>query len=210
MRLRIARGLARGLSLIHEKKQIHGNIKPSNILLDSDYEPVISDLGLDRLISKPRNEFGSMRSHASREVLLLDTNASSSGGGSPYTAVSNGSALVSSSPYQAPESLRNLKPNAKWDVYSFGVVLIELLTGKGLHAFELRSWTEEESFNTAEEEARVLRMADVAIRSDVSVKEDATLECFKIGFRCVNLAPAKRPTLKEVVQALEKVVNVMS
>ncbi|CAM8926658.1 unnamed protein product [Rhodiola kirilowii] len=202
MRLRIARGVARGLASIHDKKHTHGNIKPSNILLDSNFEPLISDLGLDRLILRPRNEFGSMRSYASREGLLEATASSSSG--SPFTAASSGSALLASSPYHSPESLKNLKPSPKWDVYSFGVVLLELLTGKALHGFELGPWTEA-SF-TVEEEARLLRMADVAIRNDVAVKEVATLACFKLAFRCANLAPAKRPTMKESVQVLEKVV----
>ncbi|KAK8259314.1 hypothetical protein V6Z12_D13G047400 [Gossypium hirsutum] len=49
-RLKIAKGVGRGLAYIHEKKQVHGNIKPTNILLNSNMEPLISDLGLDRLV----------------------------------------------------------------------------------------------------------------------------------------------------------------
>ncbi|KAG0458049.1 hypothetical protein HPP92_023206 [Vanilla planifolia] len=54
IRLRIARGMARGLAYLHDcstRKFIHGDIKPSNILLDSDYNSYISDLGLNRLVS---------------------------------------------------------------------------------------------------------------------------------------------------------------
>ncbi|KFK40013.1 hypothetical protein AALP_AA3G318700 [Arabis alpina] len=50
-RLKIARGIARGIAYIHDKKQVHGNIKSNNILFDSEFEPVITDLGLDRLMS---------------------------------------------------------------------------------------------------------------------------------------------------------------
>ncbi|CAA7058620.1 unnamed protein product [Microthlaspi erraticum] len=49
-RLKIARGIARGIAYIHDKKQVHGNIKPNNILLDIEFEPVITDMGLDRLM----------------------------------------------------------------------------------------------------------------------------------------------------------------
>uniref|UniRef100_A0A7N0UEJ8 Protein kinase domain-containing protein n=1 Tax=Kalanchoe fedtschenkoi TaxID=63787 RepID=A0A7N0UEJ8_KALFE len=207
-RLRVARGLARGLAFIHDKKQAHGNVKPSNILLDAKLEPLISDLGLDRLIASPRPDFGSMRSTASREG-LLESSASCSGS-SPYAAASTSSsaavsALISASPYHAPEALRSLKVSAKWDVYSFGVVLLELLTGKALHGFELAPWAA--ACFTAEEEERVLRMTDVSIRSDVALREDATLACFKLGFGCANLVPGKRPTMKEAVQALEKIVG---
>ncbi|WOH14703.1 hypothetical protein DCAR_0934225 [Daucus carota subsp. sativus] len=52
-RLRIAKGIARGLAYLHEcspRKFVHGNIKPSNILLDNEFQPYISDFGLNRLI----------------------------------------------------------------------------------------------------------------------------------------------------------------
>ena len=42
-RLRIARGVARGLAYLHDKKWVHGNVKPSNILLDADMEPLLAD-----------------------------------------------------------------------------------------------------------------------------------------------------------------------
>lgn len=48
VRLKIARGIARGLAFIHDKKHVHGNIKPNNILLNSEMEPIISDFGLYR------------------------------------------------------------------------------------------------------------------------------------------------------------------
>ncbi|CAF1717393.1 BnaCnng22430D [Brassica napus] len=50
-RLKIARGIARGIAYIHDKKHVHGNIKPNNILFDSEFEPIITDTGLDRLMT---------------------------------------------------------------------------------------------------------------------------------------------------------------
>ncbi|GAB4838811.1 hypothetical protein Ancab_028353 [Ancistrocladus abbreviatus] len=46
---------------------------------------------------------------------------------SPYPFGNTG---PTTSPYQDPESMKNLKPNPKWDAYSFGIVLLELLTRK--------------------------------------------------------------------------------
>jgi serine/threonine protein kinase len=53
-RLRIAMGSARGLAFLHHgfvPHIIHRDIKASNILLDTEFEPRVADFGLARLIS---------------------------------------------------------------------------------------------------------------------------------------------------------------
>ncbi|KAK9097318.1 hypothetical protein Sjap_022815 [Stephania japonica] len=201
-RLRIARGVARGLAYIHERKHVHGNLKPSNILLGADMEPRISDFGLERLVfgeasckvgGGSARHFGSKRSTVSRES-LQETAAV---GASP-------SCLSGATPYHAPESLRSLKPSAKWDVYSFGIVLLELLTGKVLTERELGVWS---GGVVVEERCRILRMADVAVRADVEVKgkEEGLVTWFKLGISCAAAVPQKRPSMKEALQVLERI-----
>ncbi|KAL3834219.1 hypothetical protein ACJIZ3_008955 [Penstemon smallii] len=54
-RKRIALGAARGIAHIHTQhgaKLVHGNIKPSNIFLDSQQYGCVSDFGLTNMISK--------------------------------------------------------------------------------------------------------------------------------------------------------------
>lgn len=203
VRLKIAKGIARGLTYMHEKRHVHGNIKPSNILLTPDMEPIISDLGLHGLMHgknscKPDNSarhFGSKRSTSTRDG-LNDQPVH----GSPYIAPAG--FVGCTSPYHAPESLQSLKPSPKWDVYSFGIVLLELLTGKVFSDRELSQWT---TGSVADDVNRVLRMADVAIRADMESREETTVSLFKLGFSCASLNPQKRPTMKDVLHVLDKV-----
>ncbi|MCD7454992.1 hypothetical protein HAX54_026720 [Datura stramonium] len=204
IRLKIAKGVARGLSYIHEKKHVHGNLKPSNILLGADMEPKIGDFGIERLVTgdsshktygSARN-FGSKRSTASRESFQ-----DFASGPTPSPSPS----ALGISPYHAPESLRSLKPNPKWDVFSFGVVLLELLTGKVIISDEMGPAAAIGAATSGvEEKSKVLRLADVAIRADVEGKEDALLALMKVGYSCISPTPQKRPGMREVVQALEK------
>ncbi|KAL1564500.1 putative LRR receptor-like serine/threonine-protein kinase [Salvia divinorum] len=198
-RVNIAKGVAKGLTYIHEKKNVHGNIKPSNILLTADMEPVISDFGLRGLIygkhahksDGPARHFGSRRSTPLHEDLHEN--------GSP--CIGPAVFVGCTSPYHAPESLNNLKPNPKWDVYSFGILLLELLTGKVFSDRDLSQWT---VGSVAEDPDRVLMMADMAIRGDVATHKEAILAWFKLGFSCTSLVPQKRPCMREALHVLEK------
>ncbi|PON92115.1 S-receptor-like serine/threonine-protein kinase [Trema orientale] len=55
LRFRVAIGTARGIAYLHEECRdciIHCDIKPENILLDSDYTPKVSDFGLAKLLGR--------------------------------------------------------------------------------------------------------------------------------------------------------------
>ena len=52
--LTLARGLARGLSAIHQENVIHRDLKPHNILVAGGDRPVIADFGVARSTSGPR------------------------------------------------------------------------------------------------------------------------------------------------------------
>ncbi|KAL3525657.1 hypothetical protein ACH5RR_014029 [Cinchona calisaya] len=204
MRLKIAKGVARGLCYIHDKKHVHANLKPNNILLGVDMEPKIGDFGLERIVNGENSSkasgssriFGSKRSTASRDSFQDFTF-----GPTPSPSPS----VLGISPYHAPESLRTIKPNPKWDVYAFGVILLELLTGKIIVSDEtgLGPLTGATTLHE-EEKNQVLKMADVAIRADLEGKEEALLGLLRVGYSCISAAPQKRPTMKEVLQALEK------
>ncbi|VAI93434.1 unnamed protein product [Triticum turgidum subsp. durum] len=209
-RLRIARGVARGLAFIHDKKGVHGNVKPSNILLGADMEPLVGDLGLDRLLSgeaaagrgggggASARLFGSKRSmHSTSSLPDLSQMPGGAGpGASP--------AASAPPPYQAPECLKSLRPNAKWDVYSFGMVLLELLSGRVYSEVELCQW---HAGAVDVQRGRVLRMADPTLRGEAADAggEDALLGCFRLAFACCAMAPGKRPAMRDAAALLDRI-----
>ncbi|KAE9589376.1 hypothetical protein Lal_00000225 [Lupinus albus] len=202
VRLKIAKGLARGLAFIHEKKHVHGNIKPNNILLNSEMEPIISDFGLNRLLLNDINH----RANGSARQLLRNQRTLQDQpniGSSPYAPTIGSSSSGAHMPYQAPESHQNIKPTPKWDVYSFGIVLLELLSGRVFSDRDLDQCPEPGSVE--EEKNRVLRMADVAIMCEIEGRENAVLSYFKLGLSCASLVPQKRPSMKEALQILDKI-----
>ncbi|XAR55782.1 Non-specific serine/threonine protein kinase [Bertholletia excelsa] len=55
-RMKIAMGIARGLSYLHtQEKMVHGNLTSSNVVLDEETSPKISDVGLHRLMTSAAN-----------------------------------------------------------------------------------------------------------------------------------------------------------
>ena len=43
-------GISRGMKYLHDRNILHRNLKPGNILLDSDFNPHITDFGLSKIV----------------------------------------------------------------------------------------------------------------------------------------------------------------
>ncbi|KAD5803561.1 hypothetical protein E3N88_14921 [Mikania micrantha] len=102
-RFKILLGTAKGLAHLHHSFRppiVHYNLKPSNILLDNDFNPKISDFGLTRILAKLDRQVMSNRFQ---------------------------SALGYVAPEMACQSLR---VNEKCDVYGFGILVLEVVTGR--------------------------------------------------------------------------------
>ncbi|CAH2057030.1 unnamed protein product [Thlaspi arvense] len=198
-RLKIAKGTAKGLAYLHEcspRKFVHGDIKPSNILLDNEFNPYISDFGLNRLIA------------------ITGNNPSSSGGliggALPYHKPAQSDRPNN---YRAPEArAQGSRPTQKWDVYSFGVVLLELLTGKSpefsapatstsLEVPDMVRWVRK----GFEEKKTVLAMVDPVLVEEVqpNVKEVAAV--FHVALACTEGDSEVRPRMKTVSENLERI-----
>lgn len=209
-RLKIAKGAALGLAHLHEcspRKFVHGDIKPSNILLDTDFTPYISDFGLIRLINIAGNDPSSSSSASASTYLGFMGNALPSTKPTPIERPNN---------YRAPEARTpGGRPTQKWDVYSFGVVLLEMLTGK---APDMSSPSTSTSSPPSGQVADVVRwvrkgfedarplseMVDPVLLKDVDAKREV-VSVFHIGLACTESDPELRPRMKTVSDNLDRV-----
>ncbi|XAR72012.1 Non-specific serine/threonine protein kinase [Bertholletia excelsa] len=175
-RMKVALGAAKGLAYLHspEAKVIYRDFKTSNILLDSNYNAKLSDFGL----AKDGPVDG--RSHVSTRVM------------GTYG-------------YAAPEYMATGHLTAKSDVYSFGVVLLELLTGRRTldnnrpnGEQNLVEWAKPYLTN----KRRILHVMDARLSGQYSI--GGALRVAALAVKCLAAESKYRPTMDEVVKALEQ------
>lgn len=192
VRLKILRGIAKGLAYIHEfspKRYVHGHINSSNILLGPNLEPKISGFGLGRIVDMS----SSSEIRSDRISPMVETS----------------SPIVSrESYYQAPEASKMTKPSQKWDVYSFGLVMLEMVTGKSpvmqtnSSETDLVMWIE----SACERNKPVWYVLDPVLARDRDM-EQSMVQVIKIGLACVHKIPDKRPFMRSVFLSFEKLVS---
>ncbi|KAJ4719887.1 Protein kinase [Melia azedarach] len=176
LRMKIALGAAKGLAFLHSDKAkvIYRDFKTSNILLDSNYNAKLSDFGLAK-----DGPTGS-QSHVSTRVM------------GTYG-------------YAAPEYMATGHLTAKSDVYSFGVVLLEMLSGR--RAIDKNRPSREQNLVEwakpyLQSKRRIFQVMDARIEGQYSLS--AALKAATLAIKCLSNEAKFRPTVFEVVKALEQ------
>lgn len=197
VRLGIMKGVAKGLAFLHEsspKRYVHGNLKPSNILLGENMEPCISDFGLARLTCTAEDSLA---------VQLEQMTSGTPPLSSPY-ALTPTHSTTTGSYYEAPEASKATKPSQKWDVYSFGVILLEMISGKS-PLIQISS-SEMDLVRWIQLSIEVKPLSDVLdpyLTHDLH-KEDEMVAVLKMALACVHASPDKRPSMRNVSDILER------
>ncbi|MCO5559035.1 hypothetical protein L7F22_012627 [Adiantum nelumboides] len=208
-RYKIAVRIAQGLKYLHNDTGIgqvlHLDLKPSNILVDAEFEPRISDFGISRMLIK---------------------------GTDPATISASTSYLKGSIGYIAPEAAYTPMVSDRADVYSFGIILLELVTAKKPTSTEcfdvqqdLRSWVA--SFFDGKAYYDLLRSNFDALTTSwgniSSVVDKDLLEQFqassddvgtiitiqkqvlnllRVGLLCTDQSPRSRPSMREALRMI--------
>jgi predicted Ser/Thr protein kinase len=110
--IRLFAEIVDGLAYAHAQGVVHGDLKPENVLLDTEEKPRLVDFGLAK---------DSVRAAGSALLSLAPSTSSP----------------VGTLPYMAPEVREGRTPDYRSDVYSCGILLFELLTGRRPEGREL-------------------------------------------------------------------------
>ncbi|KAG6512759.1 receptor protein kinase-like protein ZAR1 [Zingiber officinale] len=200
VRVKIMKGVAKGLAFLHEfspKKYVHGDLKPSNILLGSEMEPYISDFGLGHLANM---EIGA--------TSIYSVGKANEKQQSPLSSISFSPIWSNTLFYQAPEALKSLRPSQKWDVYSYGVILLELISGRSPSAvmdtsdMDLVRWVQ----ISIEEKKSLLNVIDPYLAQEPEREDDITA-ALKVALACAQFNPENRPSMRHIVDSLDKLAS---
>ncbi|KAF0904637.1 hypothetical protein E2562_036013 [Oryza meyeriana var. granulata] len=181
-RYQIALGAARGLLYLHQGCRdciIHCDIKPENILLDDALVAKVADFGLAKLVGRDFSR-------------VLTTVRGTIG-------------------YLAPEWISGLPITAKADVYSFGMLLLEIVSGRRNARCSAAGGAYSEYFPLVAarkvREGEVVGLLDERLDSGEADLQELDRAC-RVACWCVQDEEANRPTMEQVVQALEGVITV--
>lgn len=206
VRYRIALGVAQGLMYLHfdcDPPIIHRDIKPMNILLDSDMEPHISDFGIAKLLDE---------SVSSTQVAVQGTIGYIAPGW--YDGICLLEFLiyffitkcVKCACFLLIESAFSTRSSWESDVYAYGVVLLELVTRKRVldgafgEGVDIVGWARS-VWDEGGDVGEIVDQDVVDELLDSSIKEQVE-EVVLLALRCTDVEAGKRPSMRDVVKQL--------
>ncbi|KAF8084876.1 hypothetical protein N665_0694s0009 [Sinapis alba] len=179
-RMKIAQDTARGLAYLHQGMEfqiIFRDFKSSNILLDENWNAKLSDFGLARM-------------GPSKGVTHVST------------------AVVGTIGYAAPEYIQTGHLTAKSDVWSYGIFLYELITGR--RPFDRNRPRNEQNILEwirphLTDIKKFKMIIDPRLEGNYYLK--SALKLAAVANRCLLVKAKSRPTMGEVSEMLEKIVE---
>ncbi|CAI9113451.1 OLC1v1014055C1 [Oldenlandia corymbosa var. corymbosa] len=179
-RFKIILGMAKGLAFLHEESKldiIHSNIKPTNILLDKDFNVRISDFRYSELHDGQSNK---------EETTFRNMPRAKDTG------------------HMAPEYMQGLPLTPKADVYSFGLVTLEIISG--LPHIIVKAKEDIQLLNTAykyHEEGGLEALIEKRLSQSKDYKFHEVVTILYLAMKCVSPSFDLRPAMSEVVEILE-------
>jgi serine/threonine protein kinase len=174
-RLHIIRGVASGLSYLHEDWEqivIHRDVKASNVLLDDQMNGRLGDFGLARLYD--------------------------------HGSDARTTHVVGTMGYLAPELGHTGKATPSTDVFAFGAFVLEVTCGRrpikqdeGNNRVMLVDWVAEHWRN-----GLITKAADTRMLNSRFNLDEVSL-VLKLGLLCSHPLPNGRPTMRQVMQYLD-------
>ncbi|XP_052184951.1 probable serine/threonine-protein kinase PBL9 isoform X3 [Diospyros lotus] len=174
LRIKVALGAAKGLAFLHSAKVIYRDFKPSNILLDSDYNAKLSDFGLAK--DGPTGD----QSHVSTRVM----------GTYGYAAPE----------YLATGHLTARSDVFSFGVVLLEMICGRRSVDKNRPSGEhnLVEWAKPYLAN----KRKIFRIIDNRLEGQYSL--DAAHKTANVALRCLSTEPKFRPTMDEVVKELRQ------
>ncbi|WZZ48836.1 hypothetical protein YC2023_048943 [Brassica napus] len=206
-RMKIAQDTARGLAYLHQGMEfqiIFRDFKSSNILLDENWNAKLSDFGLARM--GPSKGV----THVSTAVRKASLSSYSIRLKEPSFVLKKLliHQVVGTIGYAAPEYIQTGHLTAKSDVWSYGIFLYELITGR--RPFDRNRPRNEQNILEwirphLTDIKKFKMIIDPRLEGNYYLK--SALKLAAVANRCLMVKAKARPTMSEVSEMLERIVE---
>ncbi|KAG6554563.1 hypothetical protein Mapa_003942 [Marchantia paleacea] len=184
-RFGVCLGMARGLSYLHEGLQpqiIHGNVKPTNIVLDEDLNPKIADFGFSRALWDDETRLQPV--HLAGTLGYLSPEYATQGQPTEKVDVYSYGVLVLET-VSGRKCIEYSQPSEQVFLVNWAQYLYE------------------------EGETALMKLLDPNLRGNWQINEPEVTRMLKIGLSCLQTDPTRRPSMSLVVSMLLGTVDVM-